>query len=190
MFWKIFGSSVLLLSFVGVNAQTPTRTNPRDVVLDTNRQELDNLLLRKPILTVEENSARQATLKQINEDFKALQSLNNEIMSKVTSTGPLDYKSISNKISDLGSKATRLRKNLVLPKVEKPPKDLSAIGTSDELKQALLEFDKVLTSFVSNPVFKTTHVIEVELAKQASRDLEILIKQSESLKKAASRLKN
>jgi len=190
MYWKIFSSSLLLLSFVYVNAQVPTRTNPRDVVIDANRQELDNLLLRKPILTAEDNSVRQATLKQINEDFKAVQALNNQVMSKVTSAEQLDYKLISNKISELGSKATRLRKNLVLPKAEKHTKSLSTISTSAELKQALLEFDKVVVSFVSNPIFKQTQVIEVDLAKQASRDLELLIKQSESLKKAASRLQN
>jgi len=190
MDWKIFSSSLLLLSFVCSNAQVPTRTNPRDVVIDANRQELDNLLLRKPILTAEDNSVRQATLKQINEDFKAVQALNNQVMSKVTSAEQLDYKLISNKISELGSKATRLRKNLVLPKAEKPPKSLSAISTPDELKQGLLALDKVVMSFVSNPIFRQTQVIEVELAKQASRDLELLIKQSESLKKAASRLQN
>ena len=190
MYWKIFSSSLLLLSFVYVNAQVPTRTNPRDVVIDANRQELDNLLLRKPILTAEDNSVRQATLKQINEDFKAVQALNNQVMSKVTSAEQLDYKLISNKISELGSKATRLRKNLVLPKAEKPPKRFSAISTPDELKQGLLALDKVVMSFVSNPIFRQTQVIEVELAKQASRDLELLIKQSESLKKAASRLQN
>jgi len=187
MNWKV-SSSFLLWSLVCLHTQVPTRTNPRDVIIDANRQELDNLLLRKPILTAEERSARQATLKQINEDFKALQALNNQVMSEVTTGGPLDYKSISNKISELGSKATRLRKNLVLPKVEKHTKSLLAISTPDELKQALLEFDKVVTSFVSNPVFKTANVIEVESAKQASSDLELLIKQSESLKKAASRL--
>jgi len=190
MDWKIFSSSLLLLSFVCSNAQVPTRTNPRDVVIDANRQELDNLLLRKPILTAEDNSVRQATLKQINEDFKAVQALNIQVMSKVTSAEQLDYKLISNKISELGSKATRLRKNLVLPKAEKPPKSLSAISTPDELKQGLLALDKVVMSFVSNPIFRQTQVIEVELAKQASRDLELLIKQSESLKKAASRLQN
>ena len=145
-------------------------------------------MLRKPILTTEENSERQATLKQINEDFKALQVLNNQVLSHVTSANSLDYKLIANKISELGSKATRLRKNLVLPKVEKPPKSVSAISTPEELRQALLAFDKVVASFVSNPIFTKMNVIEVELAKQASRDLETLIKQSESLKKAASRL--
>ena len=69
-------------------------------------------------------------------------------------------------------------------------KSLSAISTPDELKQGLLALDKVVMSFVSNPIFRQTQVIEVELAKQASRDLELLIKQSESLKKAASRLQN
>ena len=188
MYWKIFSSSFLLLSCVCVNAQTPTRTNPRDVVVDANRQELDNLLLRKPIITAEDKSARQATLKQINEDFKALQVLNNEVMSQVTLAGTLDYKSISNKISELGSKATRLRKNLVLPKVERSPKSLSAISTPEELRQSLLAVDKVVMSFVSNPIFKTTNVIDVELAKQASSDLELLINHSESLKKAVSHL--
>ena len=190
MYWKIFSSSFLLLSFVCVNAQTATRTNPRDVIADSNRQELDNLLLRKPILTAEDNSARQATLKQINEDFKALQALNNAVMSQVAAEGVLDYKLISSKISELGDKASRLRKNLVLPKAEKLSKGPSAISTADELRQALLAFDKVVMNFVTNPIFTKLNVIEVELAKQASSDLEALIKQSESLKKAVSRLQH
>src|SRR6476619_7023465 len=79
-------------SFTSTLAQ---RKTPRDVVIESNRQELDNLLLRKPILATEDKSARQSVLKQINDDFKTLQVLNSKVMSKVTDQSGVDYKEIS-----------------------------------------------------------------------------------------------
>jgi hypothetical protein len=180
--------TVLVLSVGQAEAQPPGQPKLRQVVIDSNRQELDNLLLRKPILTTEDNAARQAVLKQINEDFKALQVLNNGVMTEVTAAGSIDYKSIANKISEIGGKASRLRSNLVLPKAETEEKKAADVLTVDDLKQALLEFDKVVMSFTTNPIFQKVNVIEVNLAKQASADLETIIKRSGKLKKAAAKI--
>src|SRR5678815_4490387 len=87
-------------SYTSTQAQ---RKTPRDVVKESNRQELDNLLLRKPILATEDKSARQSVLKQINDDFKTLQVLNNKLMSEVTDQGGADYKEISTMLADIGS---------------------------------------------------------------------------------------
>lgn len=182
------GAISIFLS-VHVNAQTPPRPDLRNVVIETNRQELDNLLLRKPILTAEDKSAQQAILKQINEDFKALQVLNNRLMTEATSEGALNYKSLSKVLSEMGSKASRLKSNLLLPKaeLEKQKESERALDVSG-FKEALQQFDKVVTSFATNPIFQKVNVMEVGLAKQASRDLTVIIQQSSSLKKAASKL--
>jgi len=193
MRWKLCISSCLITLFVptlSVNSQVPSRQSPRDVATESNRRELDNLLLRKPILITEDNSARQAVLKEINEDFKALQVLNIKVMTEAIAEEPLDYKSISNDLSELKSKASRLRSNLALPKVEtdKNAKPQSKIANAADLKMALLAFDKVIVSFSTNSLFQKTNTIDVELAKQASRDLEVIIKKSAELKKAAAKL--
>ena len=165
------------------------RKTPRDVVMESNRQELDNLLLRKPILATEDKSARQAVLKQINDDFKTLQVLNNKLMSEVEDQGGADYKEISTMLADIGSRAARLKSNLALPKVdEKKEKSNSELTTAAALKDRLMEFDKVVMSFATNPIFQQANVIDVELAKQASGDLATIIERSGKLKKAAATL--
>ena len=162
-----------------------TRTSPRDVVVESNRQELDNLLLRKPILTVEDKSAQQAVLKQINEDFNALQVLNNRLMTEATSP-ELNYKSLSKMLSEMGSKASRLKSNLLLPKAEaEKQQDSKAALDSSGFRIALEAFDKVVVNFTTNPIFQKVNVIELESARQASSDLSTIIDQSRRLKKAA-----
>ena len=174
------------VTFTSTQAQ---RKTPRDVVIESNRQELDNLLLRKPILATEDKSARQAVLKQINDDFKTLQVLNSKVMSKVTDQSGVDYKEISTMLADIGSRAARLKSNLALPKVdEKKDKANSEITTAVALKDRLMEFDKVVMSFATNPIFQQANVIDVELAKQASGDLATIIERSGKLKKAAAKL--
>ena len=174
------------VTFTSTQAQ---RKTPRDVVMESNRQELDNLLLRKPILATEDKSARQAVLKQINDDFKNLQVLNNKLMSEVEDQGGVDYKEISTMLADIGSRAARLKSNLALPKVdEKKEKANSELTTAAALKDRLMEFDKVVMSFATNPIFQQANVIDVELAKQASGDLATIIERSGKLKKAAAKL--
>jgi len=192
MRWKLCISSCLIALFIqvlSVNSQVPSKQSPRDVATESNRRELDNLLLRKPILTTEDKSARQAVLKEINEDFKALQVLNNKVMTEATAEGAIDYKSISNDLSELKSKASRLRSNLALPKTDSDEKTKAIdIANAADLKEALLAFDKVVESFATNPLFQKVNAIDVELANQASRDLEIIVRQSAELKKVAAKL--
>jgi len=185
------GSYLLTLVCMGATFTSTQlqRKTPRDVVNESNRQELDNLLLRKPILATEDKSARQAVLKQINDDFKNLQVLNNKLMSEVEDQGGVDYKEISTMLADIGSRAARLKSNLALPKVdEKKEKANSELTTSAALKDRLMEFDKVVMSFATNPIFQQANVIDVELAKQASGDLATIIERSGKLKKAAAKL--
>ena len=185
------GSYLLTLVCMGVTFTSTQvqRKTPRDVVMESNRQELDNLLLRKPILATEDKSARQAVLKQINDDFKTLQVLNNKLMSEVEDQGGADYKEISTMLADIGSRAARLKSNLALPKVdEKKEKSNSELTTAAALKDRLMEFDRVVMSFATNPIFQQANVIDVELAKQASGDLATIIERSGKLKKAAAKL--
>jgi len=185
------GSYLLTLVCMGATFTSTQlqRKTPRDVVNESNRQELDNLLLRKPILATEDKSARQAVLKQINDDFKTLQVLNNKLMSEVEDQGGVDYKEISTMLADIGSRAARLKSNLALPKVdEKKEKANSELRTAAALKDRLMEFDKVVMSFATNPIFQQANVIDVELAKQASGDLATIIERSGKLKKAAATL--
>ena len=180
---------LVLMTGDAVGPQGPPKPTPRDVVTESNRKELDNLLLRKPILTSEDSAARQATLKQINEDFKALQLLTNKLMTATSGTDQIDYKSLLKLISEIGSKASRLKSNMVLPKADTDKKKTPAeILNTSTFSAEVAVLDKVVVSFTTNPIFQQPDVIDIDLAKKASIDLLSIIEQSGRLKKVASKL--
>jgi uncharacterized lipoprotein YehR (DUF1307 family) len=160
----------------------------RDRVLKIERVERDRDLLLKPLpAKKDDDSLRLAVLKQINEDFKNIQGLNNTMMANAWAHEELDYGYISDSISQIKSKATRLRSNLALPKakdVEEKQLDLTRAGVK-EFRAALLLLDKSIMSFVKNPLFQTANVVEVNLAAQASHDLKVIIELSGNLQKSA-----
>ncbi len=57
-----------------------------------------------------------------------------------------------------------------------------------QFRAALLVLDKSIMSFVTNPIFRETKIVEMKMATQASRDLETVLQLSGNIKKAASRL--
>jgi hypothetical protein len=181
---RYIGFFFVVLSVCNPAAQAQS---PRDVVVESNRQELDSLLLRKPIPATVDTSARRAVLQQVNDDFKSIQVLNNKLMSEITADRQHDYKSVASLISDINSKASRLKSNLALPKHEPVKTDIEVTQEAD-LKERLLAFDKVVERFVNNPIFRETNVMKLELANQASSDLEMIIRTSAKLKKSAAKL--
>ena len=152
---------ILLFSLLLIQdslAQGPARPTPQSVVKESNRQELDSLLLRKPIAAKEENSIRQAMLKQINDDFRDLQTLNNKMMKDVASAKAIDYKAVAEMMAQIGSKATRLNSNLALPKApeKKGEKSEKQIANETEFRSKLSEFDQVVVSLIQILFFRNS----------------------------------
>jgi hypothetical protein len=180
-------AQTLILLLAGT-ARTQGQSRMRDQVLKIERVERDQQLLRKPLpAKKDDDSARLAVLKQISEDFKNIQDLNNTMMAKAWAHQELDYGYISDSISQIKSKATRLRSNLALPKAKDiDEKQLNLARASvKEFRAALLLLDKSIMSFVTNPLFQKANVVEVNLAAQASHDLKVIIELSENLQKSA-----
>ena len=190
----LFVTQTLILVYActtGTQGQS-RQPSARDTARQIQRVERDQQLLLKPIpAKKEDESARLTALRQSKEDFRSIQGINNKMMAKAWAKDELDYNSISDSISQIKSKAIRLRSNLSLPKPEKQndekPVDLSVASVKD-FRAALMLLDRSLMSFVTNPLFKESTVIEVALATQASHDLEMVIELSENLQKAAKSL--
>jgi len=163
----------------------------RDTALEIQRVERNQQLLLKPLpATKDDDPVRLAVLKQIKEDFKNIQRLNNTMMAEAWAHEQLDYGYISDRISQIKSKATRLRSNLALPKatdLEEKQVDLARAGVK-EFRAALLLLDRSLMNFVTNPLFQNSTVVEAGLANRASHDLEVVIELGENLQKAAEHL--
>ena len=172
---------------------TQGQTSMRDRVLKIEQVERDRDLHQKPLLAKKEDDpARQAVLRQIREDFKNIQAVNNTMMANAWAREELDYGYISDSISQIKSKATRLRSNLALPKAkdgdekdgEEKQLNVAPAGVK-EFRAALLLLDKSIMSFVTNPLFQNANVVEVKLAAKASHDLKVIIELSGNLQKSA-----
>ncbi len=184
---RVIGFVLMLSTFPLLSAAQ--NVQPREVIRQSNRQEMDNLLLRKPILSVEDTAARQATLKQINDDFKNLQVLNNQLMTSCVHE-QVDFKCASELLSGIGARASRLQSSLLLPVDDSDEKKESwpEISTADQLRASLLAFDGVVTRFVNNPIFKQEKVIDAQQAASAGRDMRAIAELSRKLKKASRKL--
>jgi len=128
-------------------------------------------------------------LPQIQEDFRRLQIVNNEMMQTVFVTKSLDYRLISASTEEIKRRALRLKQNLLLPKISSNEENQKSHEVSSEqLKASLLLLDHSVMSFVTNPLFKLTNVIDPKLAETATVDLESIIKFSDTIRRDVERL--
>lgn len=169
----------------------------RDQARAIQRAEMDRLLLlpaRSAKAVADPHHA--VVMKQIREDFKDLQELNNKMMATAWAGKTLDYSFLSDMVSRIKGKATRLKTNLNLPSPADPqaavagPKTVPdpAVNNAGEFRNALLVLDKTIMRFVTNPLFQTPNTLEVSLATKARQDIEAVISLTTDLKKTASRL--
>ena len=111
------------------------------------------------------------------------------MMAAAWSKNDLNYEFISEMVSHIRAKASRLRLNLNLPHAkEEQPLASRSITNPGEFRAALLALDRTIMSFVSNPLFQKPNTIEVKQGSDARRDLEIIIGVADDLKKTAVRL--
>lgn len=180
--------TILLGCSVTNNGQRPGQPL-RDMVRAEERKEMNRMLLLKPIPAAKDEAARRTVLKQISDDFREMQTLNNKMMADAWAKPELDYRYLSDKITQIRSKAVRLKSNLALPEPEGDKKKLidTEISDSKEFREELLQLDRLIMSFATNPLFQESNVMELNLASKASRDLAGIIEQSGRLKETAVR---
>jgi hypothetical protein len=140
----------------------------------------------------EEKSERLAYA-QLKDDFEQLQNVNNRMMVMVFANNVIDYKSISEAITEIRKRATRLKSNLPLPIAEKDAPEDQSLKDWNEINQAqvkpvLKALDALIQRFVTNPVFQQPQVVDVQRSSKAKRDLEAIIKLSEKIRKSADKL--
>jgi hypothetical protein len=182
---------VLMTCVLDTRGQQPGANHPsmRDQVRAIQRAEMDRLLLFSAART-ESNSNRVALMKQIKEDFRDLQGLNNKMMAEAWARESLDYSVISEMVSRIRGKATRLKLNLNLPQPDNVEKraPVHNVATAREFRNALLVLDQTIMRFVKNPLFQSPNTIELNQAGKARQDLEEVISLTADLKRTASRL--
>lgn len=185
-------------------ARTPPPENPRPHDAPrpagiTERQFILRALemeARKPV-TAEEN---KLALTQIAEDYSRIQLINNKMMSTSIKAVVPNYRSIAAATAEIEKRAGRIKTNLPLPEDDKKepvikPVKYKSVSDPAGMKAALLLLDARIMSFVNNPIFKNTSVIEVGEAARAKRDLDTIVdfcnrigKDSKKLSKSSGQL--
>jgi hypothetical protein len=128
---------------------------------------------------------------QIREDYKQIQIVNNDLVGAIAG-GALDFKYVSKSVSEIKSRAARLKMNMMLPE-EKQSSFSSRLefdAVAEQIKSALSVLDKLIIEFVNNPIFDQTKTVDVKQGVKARRNLEEIIELSEQIKKSTEKLKN
>jgi hypothetical protein len=131
----------------------------------------------------------RATAVQVRDDFQRIQTIYNEIVLAMSDGKTLDNKFIADAVEGINKTANRLRENLALPRVDEKEKhekepDLNEI----KLSASLISLCTHISNFVTNPLFESTGVLDVNLTFKASRDLNEIIELSETLKRKTGKL--
>lgn len=127
---------------------------------------------------------------QLSDDFEKLQSINVEKIATQSSAPSLDYKTLSGATADLKSRATRIKYNVPLLQVVDKGEKIRYDENPDHLPSMLPELSRLIDSFLGSPVFRLNSPNDGALRLKASRDLEGIIKLSETINKIAKRSTN
>lgn len=136
--------------------------------------------------------AVKAAAEQLNEDFKRVQVIRNDLARAVTSGGALDYKHVSDEAAEVRKRSLRMQTYLALREegdTEKKHEETGAVALDEkQLRDSLVRLCHRIDSFVANPRFKSSEVVNVDANTKAARDLREIIDLSRRVKGGAERL--
>lgn len=125
----------------------------------------------------------KALMEQTEEDFTRILTLHNEIARALSSKKDLDYHFVSEAMTEIKKRATRVQSTfgLGLASDETPINEKS----DPEIKDSLIKLCKEIRSFVTNPIIENPNTVDADQLVRARRDLESLIQLSGLIKKDA-----
>src|SRR2546421_5442117 len=140
-----------------------TAAPPQDLTLREHQMsELERAKTRK--------REPKEVLAEVNEDLTRLKVLNEGISANATATEQqLNIKSIVENVTEIKKRSARLSIDLALPPEEKGTKRKDV--ENDALQPALASLNKLLDSFLNNPIFRDAGAIDLQLAAKARGDL-------------------
>ncbi|HYG79596.1 MAG TPA: hypothetical protein VD861_04370 [Pyrinomonadaceae bacterium] len=130
------------------------------------------------------------TVSQVKHDFERIQAIYNELVRALASNKPLDYGFVSDAAAEIKKCSSRLKSHLALPSSEEDVKreKRQEEASDDRIQPELLLLTTHIRSFVTNPLFETSGVIDIKLSTLASHDLKKIIELSDHIRKRADKL--
>jgi len=124
---------------------------------------------------------------QLREDFEKLYLINVERITKQSSAPSLDFKTLSDSTADLKARATRIKYSVPLLQVVDKGEKVRYEENPDHLASMLPELSRLISSFLGSPVFRLNSPNDAALRLKASRDLDCIIRLSDTINKIAKR---
>jgi hypothetical protein len=131
---------------------------------------------------------RRRAAAELAEDFGRLRRINTERILPLSASSSLDYKELAQVTGEINSRAKRIKSNSPLALKEKKSERQAYEVDAARLGSMLPELNRLIDSFLGNPVFQTASVHDDELRSTAGRDLESIIWLSDTINKIAKRL--
>ena len=133
------------------------------------------------------NARRRSLFPQIDEDFKRIQVIHNEIVRMYQPGKTLDYDRLAELTDDMKKRSARLRDSLALSEPEKTETKPAHTESIDEnhLRKNIVALHDLVVSFVANPIFRNLGVVDATMVDAASENLNSLIDVSDEIKREA-----
>src|SRR5215510_11733487 len=194
--WRVATGFGLLIA-LGSPALTQQRPIPpadhtnaeRASQQDMTQREIKLRNVGGPLTRTTDPKRLQALTAQLEEDFKRILTLHNEIVRAANAPEPIDYHFVSDVTGEIKKRAGRLQNTLMLktedsyPNQEKPAK-----FDDTQVEDALIALCKYIESFVSNPVIENPGTVDPRQSSRADSDLSNIVELSTSIRKRAERL--
>ena len=182
LFAQLFCISAICVFVSSAQAQLPVRPNGTQDV--QNREWALGNIRRETTNTALANRERQIAQLSLQEDFRQLQIINNNLMKRMFEPVPaaekISHKEIRSSLAQIKKLARRLQVNLAIPEVRNETSDKST--STLQLTSGLIQLDKAVMSFVENPLFQRPKVFDSELALRAGKAVNDIVCLSDSLR--------
>jgi hypothetical protein len=131
---------------------------------------------------------RRRAAAELAEDLDRLRRINREKILPLSSSQSLDYKVLSQVTGEINGRAKRIKSNSPVALREKKGEKRTYEADAAHLGSMLPELSRLIESFLANPVFSTASVHDDDLRSTAGRDLDSIIRLSDTISKLAKRL--
>jgi hypothetical protein len=167
-----------------VSVPSDARVDPAaERIRDEQRREMQLRGTGTGAARADERSVKAAA-DQLNEDFKRIQVIRNDIAHALKVEG------VSGQAAEVRKRALRMQTYLALRDREADERSAAAHAEAgdDRVKDSLVRLCKRIDSFVANPRFTSPDVVDVDATARARRDLLEIIALSGEIKSGAERL--
>ena len=179
----------LLLIFVSTSYGQITIA-PNRISQDTasREQALTNLRIKAKVSDRDVEREKRILLFTLKEDFRQLQIVELALMRRVfepshNNLEPISQQEIRASLSEIQNRARRLKTNLRLPEAKTERDTMESLTSNTTLSAGLLILDKVVVTFVDNPIFQQLLVLDAQMSVRAAGDLNKILGLTESLRK-------